>query len=242
MKALLIDDERMARREMRRLLEAHPEIEIVGEADSGHAALSLLPALKPDVLFLDIQMPEMDGFEFVNAMSAGGHSPQVVFCTAYDAHALRAFEVNAMGYLLKPVDPARLATVLQKLQDPAPPDAEAPQDEPPLRETDRVLLKGEQRTWFVPVRSIYLLQSEGNHTHVFFEGGKVLLPRSLGTLEQRLNMPIFFRANRAQLINTRAITDVTEWFSGGLQATLASGDKVEISRRQAALFRKQKGL
>jgi two-component system LytT family response regulator len=242
MKALLIDDERMARREMRRLLEAHPEIEIVGEADSGHAALSLLPALKPDVLFLDIQMPEMDGFEFVNAMSAGGHSPQVVFCTAYDAHALRAFEVNAVGYLLKPVDPARLAAVIQKLHDPAPSDDEAPQDEPPLRETDRVLLKGEQRTWFVPVRSIYLLQSEGNYTHVFFEGGKVLLPRSLGTLEQRLNLPIFFRANRAQLINTRAITDVTEWFSGGLQATLASGDKVEISRRQAALFRKQKGL
>ena len=244
MKALLIDDERMARREMRRLLEAHHEIEVVGEADSGHAALSLLPTLTPDVLFLDIQMPEMDGFEFVNAMSAAGRSPQVIFCTAYDAHALRAFEVNAVGYLLKPVDPERLAAVIQKLHDPATSsDAEATaQDEPPLRETDRVLLKGEQRTWFVPVRSIYLLQSEGNYTHVFFEGGKVLLPRALGALEQRLNLPMFFRANRAQLINTRAITDVTEWFSGGLQATLASGDKVEISRRQAALFRKQKGL
>lgn len=242
MKALLIDDERMARREMRRLLEAHPEIEIVGEADSGHAALSLLPTLKPDVIFLDIQMPEMDGFEFVNAM--GENTAQVIFCTAYDAHALRAFEVNAVGYLLKPVDPLRLAAVIQKLNDPAPSsDAEATaQDEPPLRETDRVLLKGDHRTWFVPVRSIYLLQSEGNYTHVFFEGGKVLLPRSLGTLEQRLNLPIFFRANRAQLINTRAIIDVAEWFSGGLQATLASGDKVEISRRQAALFRKQKGL
>lgn len=239
MKALLIDDERMARREMRRLLEAHPEIEVVGEADSGHAALSLLPTLKPDVLFLDIQMPEMDGFEFVNAM--GENTAQVIFCTAYDAHALRAFEVNAVGYLLKPVDPARLAAVIQKLNDAASPDAEA-QDETPLRETDRVLLKGEQRSWFVPVRSIYLLQSEGNYTNVFFEGGKVLLPRSLGTLEQRLNLPIFFRANRAQLINTRAITDVAEWFSGGLQATLASGDKVEISRRQAVLFRKQKGL
>jgi len=239
MKALLIDDERMARREMRRLLAAHPEIEVVGEADSGHAALSLLPTLKPDILFLDIQMPEMDGFEFVNAM--GEPSPQVIFCTAYDAHALRAFEVNAVGYLLKPVDPARLAAVIQKLHDPAPPDSEE-QEETLLRETDRVLLKGEQRSWFVPVRSIYLLQSEGNYTHVFFEGGKVLLPRSLGTLEQRLNLPMFFRANRAQLINTRSITDVAEWFSGGLQATLASGDKVEISRRQAALFRKQKGL
>ncbi len=239
MKALLIDDERMARREMRRLLEAHPEIEIVGEADSGHAALSLLPSLKPDVLFLDIQMPEMDGFEFVNAM--GEYSPQIIFCTAYDAHALRAFEVNAVDYLLKPVDPERLAASVQRLHD-TPPSDTATQDETPLRETDRVLLKGEQRTWFVPVRSIYLLQSEGNYTHVFFEGGKVLLPRSLAALEQRLNLPIFFRANRAQLINTRAITDVAEWFNGGLQITLASGDQVEISRRQAALFRKQNGL
>lgn len=239
MKALLIDDERMARREMRRLLEAHPEIEIVGEADSGHVALSLLPSLKPDVLFLDIQMPEMDGFEFVNAMAE--HSSQIIFCTAYDAHALRAFEVNAVDYLLKPVDPERLAAAIQRLHDTQPSEP-GPQDETPLRETDRVLLKGEQRTWFVPVRSIYLLQSEGNYTHVFFEGGKVLLPRSLAALEQRLNLPIFFRANRAQLINTRAITDVAEWFNGGLQITLASGDQVEISRRQAALFRKQKGL
>lgn len=239
MKTLIIDDERMARREMRRLLEAHPEIEIVGEADSGHAALSLLPSLKPDVLFLDIQMPEMDGFEFVNDM--GEHSPQIIFCTAYDAHALRAFEVNAVDYLLKPVDPERLAVAILRLHE-TPPSDTSPQDETPLRETDRVLLKGEQRTWFVPVRSIYLLQSEGNYTHVFFEDGKVLLPRSLAALEQRLSLPIFFRANRAQVINTRAITDVAEWFNGGLQITLASGDKVEVSRRQAALFRKQKGL
>lgn len=239
MKALLIDDERMARREMRHLLEAHPEIEILGEADSGHAALSLLPSLKPDVLFLDIQMPEMDGFEFVNAMAE--YSPQIIFCTAYDAHALRAFEVNAVDYLLKPVDPERLASAIQRLFD-TPPSDTGPHGETPLRETDRVLLKGEQRTWFVPVRSIYLLQSEGNYTHVFFEGGKVLLPRSLAALEQRLKLPIFFRANRAQLINTRAITNVSEWFNGGLQVTLATGDQVEISRRQAALFRKQNGL
>lgn len=239
MKALIIDDERMARREMRRLLEAHPEIEIIGEADSGCAALSLLPSLKPDVIFLDIQMPEMDGFEFVN--SIGDTLPQIIFCTAYDAHALRAFEVNAVDYLLKPVDPARLATTVRRLLDTSSPD-DAPQVETPLCETDRVLLKGEQRTWFVPVRSIYLLQSEGNYTHVFFDGGKALLPRTLASLEQRLNLPVFFRANRGQLINIRCITEVSEWFSACIQVTLTSGDKVEISRRQSSLFRKQKGL
>jgi len=197
----------------------------------------LLSSLQPEVLFLDIQMPEMDGFEFVNAMAE--NTPRIVFCTAYDAYALRAFEVNAVDYLLKPVDPARLATAIQRLNDS--PSVAVP-EETTFRETDRVLLKGEQRTWFVPVRSIYLLQSEGNYTQVFFEGGKVLLPRSLGALEQRLKLPFFFRANRAQVINTRAITQVAEWFNGGLQVTLASGDQVEISRRQAAWFRKEKAL
>lgn len=239
MKALIIDDEPMARREMIRLLKAHPELEIIGEAESGYAALSLLPALKPDVVFLDIQMPEMDGFEFVNAIMSP--LPRIIFCTAFDAHALRAFEVNAVDYLLKPVDPGRLAAAVQRLHEIPSSDDES-QSETPLLETDRVLLKSDHRTWFVPVRSIYLLQSEGNYTQVFFSGGKALLPRTLASLEQRLKLPIFFRANRAQLINTLAIADVSDWFSGCIRVTLTSGDVIDVSRRQTSIFRKQKGL
>ncbi len=239
MKALIVDDERMARREMRRLLEVHPEIEIIGEAESGHSALKLLSDLKPDVIFLDIQMPEMDGFEFVNAMNDA--MPKIIFCTAYDAHALRAFEVNAVDYLLKPVDPARLAAAILRLHDTTTSD-EGKQNEAPLTETDHVLLKSDQRTWFVSVRSIYLLQSVGNYTQVFFDSGKLLLPRSLSSLEQRLKIPIFFRANRAQIINTQFISDVSEWFSGCIRITLTTGDKIDLSRRQSSLFRKQKGL
>lgn len=239
MRALIVDDEPMSRYEMRRLLEAHPEIDVIGEADCGHAALKLLPTLKPDVIFLDIQMPEMNGFEFFNAI--GNSPPRIIFSTAYDSHALRAFEVNAVDYLLKPIEPLRLAMAVQRLLETGVTDVET-QGEAPLCETDHVLLKGEQRTWFVPVRSIYLLQSEGNYTQVFFKGGKALLPRTLASLELRLKLPIFFRANRAQLINTLFISEATDWFSGCIRVTLTSGDIIDMSRRQSLVFRKQKGL
>lgn len=238
MKALIIDDERIARREMRRLLQAHPEIEIVGEAEQAATALALLPVLLPDLIFLDIQMPGMDGFDLLAALPPP--QPQVIFCTAYDAYALRAFAVNAVDYLLKPVDPLRLAQALSRLHTPREtlPQAEAMV----LQESDRVLLKGEGRSWFVPVRQIQLLESEGNYTMVHFDEGKVLLPRSLQSLQNRLSLPCFFRANRAQLVNLRAVTQVADWFSGGLKVTLRNGAEVEISRRQASLFRQQNSL
>jgi two-component system, LytTR family, response regulator len=239
MRALIIDDEPMARREMRRLLEAHPQIQVVGEADCGETALELLPELKPELLFLDIQMPEMNGFELLHSIPAP--LPRVIFCTAYDAHALRAFEVNALDYLLKPVAPARLAQALQRL-DTELTDRSAESSEQSLRETDRVLLKGEERSWFIPVKSIYLIQSEGNYTRVYFTEGQVLMLRSLSALEQRLRLPCFFRANRAQMIHLDAIATVEEWFSGGLLITLDSGDKVEVSRRQTAQLRKLRQL
>lgn len=239
---MIIDDERLARREMRRLLEAHPEIDIVGEADHGTTALALLPTLRPDLIFLDIQMPGLDGFELLAAIPPP--HPRIIFCTAYDAHALRAFEVNAADYLLKPVDPVRLAAALARLTAaPAAATEEAPESEGgALLETDRVLLKSGEKSWFVPVRHLQLLESEGNYTRVHFEGENVLVPRSLQTLERRLALSCFFRANRAQLINLRAVTSVAEWFSGGLKITLRNGVAVEISRRQAALFRRRNSL
>lgn len=241
MKALIIDDERIARREMRRLLQEHPEIEIVGEADQAATALALLPVLRPDLLFLDIQMPGMDGFDLLAAMPPP--QPQVIFCTAYDDYALRAFAVNALDYLLKPVDPLRLTQALNRLQPPGEEQEIRPQAETMmLQESDRVLLKGAGKSWFVPVRQIQLLESEGNYTTVHFDEGKVLLPRSLQSLQNRLALPCFFRANRAQLVNLRAVTQVADWFSGGLKVTLRNGAEVEISRRQASLFRQQKSL
>lgn len=239
MRALVIDDEPVARLEMRRLLKAHPEIEVVGEAEDPDTALEMIAKLKPDLLFLDIQMPGANGFDLLASIPS--HVPHVIFCTAYDAHALRAFEVNAIDYLLKPLDPARLSQALLRLGLKNEAHAGIASEEP-LLETDRVLLKNESRSWFAPVRSIFLLSADGNYTHVHFDNHKVMLNRSLLSLERRLPKTLFFRINRSQIVNLKSVIDVRECQNGGIQLTLSGGLEVAISRRQAIVFRKQKEL
>lgn len=239
MRALIIDDEPVARLEMRRLLKAHPEIEVLGEAEDPNTALDLIEKLKPDLLFLDIQMPGANGFDLLASIPS--RVPHIIFCTAYDAYALRAFEVNAIDYLLKPLDPARLSQALLRLGI----KHEAPTGHPfeePLLETDRVLLKNESRSWFAPVRSIFLLSADGNYTHVHFDNHKVMLNRSLSSLERRLPKNLFFRINRSQIVNLKSVVEVHECHNGGIQLTLAEGLQVSISRRQAVIFKKQKEL
>lgn len=239
MRALVIDDEPVARREMRHLLKVHPEIEVVGEADNAVTALNLIAKLKPDLLFLDIQMPGASGFDLLAAIPAP--VPHIIFCTAYDVHALRAFEVNATDYLLKPVNPARLSQALLRL-GPKTDSPGAAGSEEPLLETDRVLLKNESRSWFAPVRSIWLLTADGNYTHVHFDDHKVLLNRSLQSLERRLPKSLFFRVSRSQIVNLKAVMEVSESYNGGIQLILTGGLGISISRRQAVVFRKQKEL
>ena len=234
MKALLIDDERLARRELRRLLAAHPEIEIAGEAENATAALPLIAAHRPDLIFLDIQMPGASGFELLAQIPPP--VPRIIFTTAHDAHALRAFEVNALDYLLKPIAPERLATALARLN--AEPDPPAT----PLRESDRVFLRSDGRSWFVTLSDVRLLESVGNYTRVCFSTERVLIHRTLAALEARLPAAIFFRANRSQIVNLRAVEQVEDWFSGGLRLRIAGGERVEISRRRAAQFRQQASL
>ncbi len=242
MKTVLIDDERLAREELRRLLGAHPEVEILGEAGNVTEALKLVPELRPELMFLDIEMPGRTGFDLLAALPPP--HPQIVFVTAYDAFALRAFEVNALDYLLKPVHPARLAETLARLRrNPEPPaESEGVRSEPRFRADDQVFLREGDRCWFVPVREIVLLEAEGNHTRVWFRDEKPLLPRALATMEARLPAELFVRANRSQVVNRGFIADVEPWFSGGLKATLQGGPAVEFSRRQAQVFRERLGL
>lgn len=239
MRALVIDDEPVARLEMRRLLKAHPDIAVVGEAENATTALDLIANLKPDLLFLDIQMPGADGFDLLGAIPEP--LPHIIFCTAYDEHALRAFEVNAIDYLLKPVDPARLSRALLRLGSRAGSPMGGASEEP-LLESDRVLLKSESRSWFVPVRSIFLLTADGNYTHVHFDNHRVLLNRSLLSLERRLPKSLFFRISRSQIVNLKAVMEVRESSSGGMQLILVGGLEIKISRRQAIVFRKQREL
>ena len=245
MKALLIDDERLARNELRRLLAGFPEIEIAGEAANGRQAREQLAALQPDLLFLDVQMPGETGIELLATLEPP--VPHVIFTTAYDEFAVKAFELNALDYLLKPVDPARLAAAIAKLHERVAGAAgetavrkAAPRDR--LEAKDKVFVREGDRCWFVEVASIRLLESEGNYTRVHFENAQPQLFRSLNAMEERLDPKYFFRANRRQIINLAWIDRIEPWFSGGLLVHLKGGSKVELSRRQAQEFRDKMSL
>ena len=246
MKTLLIDDERLARNELRRLLAAFPDIEIVGEAANAKQARQLLAALEPDLLFLDVQMPGETGMELLESIEPP--APEVIFTTAYDEFAVKAFELNALDYLLKPVDPARLAAAIERLR--AKRASAAPTVENTCEKTardrlaaaDKVFVREGDRCWFVEVKSIRLLESEGNYTRVHFENAQPLLFRSLNAMEERLDPKYFFRANRREIINLTWIDKIEPWFSGGLLVHLKGGAKVELSRRQAQEFREKMSL
>lgn len=244
-RALLVDDERLARNELRRLLAAHSEVEVVGEAPDAEAARARLKELAPDLLFLDVQMPGEDGFRLLESLE--GAAPTVIFTTAYDEFAVKAFEFNALDYLMKPVDPARLAAALARLAErsstPAGSRAAAAATRPArLAPEDKVFVREGDRCWFVEVKSIRLLESEGNYTRVHFDDAQPLLFRSLNAMEERLDPRAFFRANRRQIVNLEWIDTIEPWFSGGLLVGLKGGPKVELSRRQAQAFRERMSL
>jgi two-component system LytT family response regulator len=240
MKALLVDDERLARNELRRLLAAHPDIEVVGEAVDVEDAVQKVAALKPGLLFLDVQMPGADGFNLLERLEPP--LPAVIFTTAYDEFAVKAFEFNALDYLLKPVDPNRLVAALERLRvrEVSVDGSVAPSARLSLE--DKVFVREGDRCWFVPVKNIRLLESEGNYTRLHFDEHKPQLFRSLTAMEDRLDARHFFRANRKQVINLTWVEGIEPWFSGGLLVKLKGGLKVELSRRQAQDFRERMSL
>ncbi|MBW7896997.1 MAG: response regulator transcription factor [Opitutaceae bacterium] len=244
MKALLIDDERLARNELRRLLQACADVEIVGEAANAKQAREQIAALSPDLLLLDVQMPGETGMELLESLEPP--APQVIFTTAYDEFAVKAFELNALDYLLKPVDPARLSAAIERLHSksaaaPAP-AAMTGEKTSRLASDDKVFVREGDRCWFVEVKRIRLLESEGNYTRVHFDDAQPQLFRSLNAMETRLDPKDFFRANRRQMINLQWIEKIEPWFSGGLLVQLKGGAKVELSRRQAQEFREKMSL
>ena len=239
MKALLIDDERLARNELRRLLAAHKDVQVAGEAADVTEALARVDELRPDLLFLDVQMPGDDGFSLLEKLEPP--LPLVIFTTAYDEFAVKAFEFNALDYLLKPVDPVRLATALGKVEARVA-ENKAAQNRGRLSADDKVFVREGDRCWFVPVKNIRLLVSEGNYTRIHFDNEKPQLFRSLTAMEERLDPKQFFRANRKEVINLTWVEGLEPWFSGGLLVKLKGGAKVELSRRQAQDFRERMSL
>jgi two-component system, LytTR family, response regulator len=240
MKALLIDDERLARNELRRLLASFPEIGIVGEAAQTKEAREQIAALKPDLLFLDVQMPGETGIDFLESLEPP--VPNVIFTTAYDEFAVKAFELNALDYLLKPVDPARLAAAIDRLPGLKQSSVAKAPPAGSLVATDKVFVREGEKCWFVEVGQIRLLESEGNYTRVHFGDAQPQLFRSLNAMEERLDPKFFFRANRRQIINISWIAGIEPWFSSGLLVHLKGGAKIELSRRQAQDFRERMSL
>lgn len=238
-RTLLIEDERLAREELKSLLKDFMEIEIVGEARNGSEALEMIKKLSPDLLFLDINMPEMNGFEMIKHLE---EIPQVIFVTAYDEFALKAFDVNALDYLLKPVDPIRLQEAIKKLSNSeeefnSHSDVFLASKDRTLTLEDKVFIKDGEKCWFIELRKIRMLESDGNYVKVYFDSSRPLLLRSLNSFEERLDARFFFRANRKFIINLQWISSIENWFNGGLRVELMEGEKVEISRRQAIRFK-----
>ena len=229
MKAMIIDDEPPARRELRRLLTGFPWVEIVGEAGNVDQAAGMVETLSPELLFLDIQMTGGSGFDLLARLE---DVPQVIFTTAYDEHAVRAFKVDALDYLLKPIEPARLAEALGRVKS-----AEAARTPKPHAVLEQIFVRDGSRCWFVPLREVRLLTSEGNYIRLSWGKSQPLLGRALAALEQRLDPTRFFRANRRQIINLDFIETVELGVNGRLHAQLRDGPEVEISRRQARLFK-----
>ncbi|HET7506117.1 MAG TPA: LytTR family DNA-binding domain-containing protein [Kofleriaceae bacterium] len=232
MRAIIVDDERLARSELTRMVDAAGGVELVGEARNAAEAAELIGRLRPDLVFLDVQMPDADGFQLLERLEV---APFVIFTTAFDHYALRAFEVSALDYLVKPIAPERLAAALARAAmwvDALP----APRGPEVLGRGQRIFVRDGDRCWFVPVERIVVIESEGNYARLCFDGQRPVVPRSLNAIGDRLDPAMFFRANRRQIVNLEHVEAIAPWPNDGYLVRLTGGFEVEMSRRQARLF------
>lgn len=239
-KTVIVEDSRLARNELKELIKNHPEIEMVGEAENVDDGVVLIEEVKPDLLLLDINMPEKDGFELLEMLD---EVPITVFTTAYDEYAIKSFEYNALDYLLKPINEKRFALAVEKVKDKlVKSNSEAVPDKERLTGNSQIFIKDGEKCWLVKIGEISHLEIVGNYTRVFFEGERPMLYKSLNQIEEKLPDNYFFRANRQQIINTNFIQNLVPWFNGKLKLTMHNGEEVEVSRRQSYLFKDRMSL
>jgi len=241
-KTIIVEDERLARNELKKLLQVHPDIEVIEEATNVEEGLGKIEQYNPELIFLDIQMPGKTGFDLLAELEK---IPKVIFTTAYDEYAIKAFEVNALDYLMKPIEPKRLADAINKLQDELQKEKSGTNGiftRGSLTENDQVFVKDGERCWFVKLGEIRLFESVGNYAKVYFSTNKPLILKSLNALEERLDERMFFRANRKHIINLRWIEKIEPYFNGGLLVDLKGGEKIEVSRRQTVKFKEMMSL
>jgi two-component system, LytTR family, response regulator len=238
MRTLIIDDEWLARSELQRLLSVHPEVEVVGEASNVEEAIEMIDSQEPDLLFLDIEMPGGSGFDLLETLDS---VPDVVFTTAFDEHALKAFEVSALDYLVKPINPDRLAQSLAQARRRFQPGIVRHFGKG-LTAGQKVFVRDGENCWFVAVEQIHLIEADGGYARIHFDDNKPLLNRSLNQLEAKLDPTLFFRANKSQIINLKAVRKIHPWLKRRLLVQLDDGTEVTLSRRRATAFQEQMGM
>ena len=237
-KTIIIDDERLAREGLKGLLKEFSEIEIIGESANVDEALELIDKLKPQLLFLDIQMPEKTGFDLLEELI---ETPIVIFTTAYNEFATKAFDVNALDYLMKPIQSQRLKDAITKAKKQIN-DLEHNKDRDKLGAEDQVFIRDGEKCWFVKLSDVRMIESAGNYAKVHFDKYQPLIHRTLNALDERLSQQVFFRANRQQIINLSYIEKIEPFFNSGFLIYLKDGLKVEVSRRQAVKFKEMMSL
>jgi len=234
MKSLIVDDSHLARQELKHLLKSFEDIHVIGEAENAEEAKELIEELKPELIFLDIQMPDKDGFELLTQLE---DVPEVIFITAFDQYAMKAFDHNALDYLQKPVKEDRLSLALEKARETIKLRADQEAKSQQLGLNNQVFVKDGEACWFVSLAEIRVLEIMGSYTRIYFKDQKPMIPRSLNYMEGRLDPEVFFRANRQQIINLKYIERIEPWFSGTLKVYLKDGEEIEVSRRQSIKFR-----
>jgi len=242
MRTLIVDDELPARQRLQRLLAEIEVVEVVGEADDGLQALELIEALSPDLLFLDIQMPGLNGFEVLEALAV---SPLVIFVTAYDEFAIRAFEVNALDYLLKPFSRQRLAQAVGRAQESLAEERDLAAQLGPLLESlatqgyylTRLAVRDRDRIRVLDVEQVDWIGVENEQAMVHVGDQSYLVRRTLKELETRLDPARFFRAHRSAMVNLGRIQEVIPWFKGSHKLRLTTGAEIDLSRARARALR-----
>lgn len=243
MRVLVVDDEPAARRKVIRFLKEHADVEVTGEAAGGREAVAQISALRPDLVFLDVQMPDMDGFEVVEAVAACEHVPAVIFATAHDDYAVRAFEISAVDYLLKPFDRERFDRSLERAR-------KSLGDTPDFAQTQlltlldamrpagqfarRILVPLSERAVFVNTADIVRLESDRNNVLIHARTGSFTLRSTLDALERRLDPQQFVRVHRSHIVNMDAVKEIHPWFHGDFKIRLHDGGELMWSRRYAA--------
>ena len=236
-KTVIIDDERLAREEVKRALKSYSEFEVIGEASHVDEAKILVEHLKPDILFLDIHMPGKSGFDLLEELTV---VPEVVFTTAYDQYAVKAFELNALDYLVKPLREERFAKTIEKVKQELTEKEKVKPDTLPMHR--KIFIKDGENCHFIPLSEIHFIESLDNYARLYFGNQKAMIKRSLNLLEEKLDPIVFFRTNRSQIINTQYIKDIHPHFNNKLHITLTTGETIEVSTRQSVKFKNWNSL